>query len=85
MAELGFFVELTCLHILLSTVKVSVVMDVIHRVGYKKCLLTTDAFFDWTPPAPEMLRLWIGLLLYHGLPSELIRVMVYNNPRDLLT
>ena len=83
-AGMGFYIELTCLHILLQVVKVSQVIEVIRKIGDHRCLLATDAFFSWTPPAPEMLRLFAGLLHYHGLDSEAIRQMVYQNPRELL-
>ncbi len=84
LANLGCYVELTYLHVLLQVVKVGQVLEVIREVGYQKCLLTTDAFFSWTPPAPEMLRMYLGFLHFYGLERELIRQMVYQNPRKLL-
>lgn len=83
-ARLGFYVELTCLHILLQAVKISEVLEIIKRVGYQQCLLATDAFFSWTPPEPEMFRLFIGLLNFNGLEPGAIRQMIYDNPRKLL-
>jgi len=83
-AGMGFYVELTCLHLLLQAVRISQVLEVVQKVGYQRCLLTTDAFFSWTPPAPEMLRLLIGILIHHGLEPTAIRHMVYSNPGDLL-
>lgn len=61
-AGMGFYVEITCLHILLQVVKISQALEAIQKVGERQCLLTTDAFFTWTPPPPEMLRLLAGLL-----------------------
>lgn len=84
LAELGCYIELTYLHVLLQVVKTSQLLEIIREVGYQKCLLTTDAFFSWTPPAPEMLRMYLGFLHFYGLEPEVIRQMVYQNPRKLL-
>ncbi len=83
-AGMGFYIELTCLHLLLQVVKISQLMEVIALVGEHRCLLATDAFFSWTPPAPEMLRLIAGMLYYHGIHQQAIHRMIYQNPRDLL-
>lgn len=84
LADLGCYIELTYLHVLLQVVKISQVLEIIREVGYQKCLLTTDAFFSWTPPAPEMLRMYLGFLHFHGLEPDVIRQMVCENPRKLL-
>ncbi|MBM4323007.1 MAG: hypothetical protein FJ115_05550 [Deltaproteobacteria bacterium] len=84
MAKLGCYIELTCLHVMLHIVKVKQVLDIIERIGCPKCLLTTDSFFSWTPPEPEMFRLFVGLLNFEGLEPKIIRIMVYDNPRQLL-
>ena len=83
-ARMGFTIEITCLHILLQVVKIAQLLEIIQKVGYRRCILTTDAFFSWTPPAPEMLRLLVGLLRHYGVEPEALRYMVYTNPRELL-
>lgn len=84
LAQLGCYIELTYLHVLLQVVKISQILEIIREVGYQKCLLTTDAFFSWTPPAPEMFRMYIGFLNFYGLEPDVIRQMIYENPRKLL-
>jgi hypothetical protein len=84
LARFGCYIELTYLHVLLQAVKIAQVLEIIKEVGHQKCLLTTDAFFSWTPPAPEMLRMYLGFLHFYGLEPKVIRQMVYQNPRKLL-
>ena len=84
MAQLGGYIEFSYLHVLLQRVQISDIIDTVKKIGPKKNLLTTDAFFSWTPPEPEMFRLFVGILHYHGLKPHHIRQMVYDNPRKLL-
>lgn len=84
MAAMGSYIEITCLHVLLQVVRIPQVLEVIQKVGPERCLLTTDAFFSWTPPAPEMLRLLVGILHHFGVEPQALRQMIYTNPRELL-
>lgn len=84
MAAMGFYIEITGLHVLLQVVQIPQVLEVIQKVGPERCLLTTDAFFSWVPPAPEMLRLLAGILHHFGLKPQALRQMIFHNPRDLL-
>ena len=47
-------------------------------------MLTTDYFFDWAPPAPDTLRMIVGIFLSLGLPAADIKLMLQTNPRKLL-
>jgi hypothetical protein len=59
-------------------------LEIVGEVGARSCLLTTDFFFEWSPPAPEHLRMVIGTFLSLGLPADDIRTMVRDNPWRLL-
>jgi hypothetical protein len=83
-AQLGGYIEFSYLHVLLQRMQASDILDVVRKIGPEKCILTTDAFFTWTPPEPEMLRLFAGVLHYQGLEPRHIRQMLYDNPRRLL-
>lgn len=84
MAQLGGYIEFSYLHVLLQRFQISDIIDAVKKIGPEKCILTTDAFFSWTPPEPEMFRLFAGVLHYHGLEPHHIRQMVYDIPRKLL-
>jgi hypothetical protein len=59
-------------------------IDIIREIGAERCIITTDYFFEWSPPAPESLRMLIGTFLDLGLPANDISVMVRDNPARLL-
>jgi hypothetical protein len=59
-------------------------IEIIHEVGADKVVLTTDCFFGWMPPAPELLRMTLGSMLHHGLPAAEAALLVRDNPRRLL-
>ena len=83
-AQLGGYIEFSYLHVLLQRMQASDIIDAVKKIGPDRCILTTDAFFTWTPPEPEMLRLFAGVLHYQGLEPHHIRQMLYENPRKLL-
>ena len=56
----------------------------IKEVGPDRCILSTDSFFDWVPPAPEIMRMAIANLLQLGITKEEMRMMVQRNPAVLL-
>jgi len=60
------------------------IVEFIRELGPEHCVLSTDAFYDWTPPAPEMLRMFIAALVELGISREDIKLMVQNNPARLL-
>ncbi len=85
MAKLGFYIELTALNAFFHTgdsLKRSI--EIIREIGPEKCLLTSDCFGPWVPPAAEMLRMLSGALLEAGIEEEAIRQMLKINPAKLL-
>ncbi len=60
------------------------ICDTIRQVGPEHCILSTDAIFDWGPPAPEMFRMFVFAMLELGLKPDEIKVMVQDNPARLL-
>jgi len=56
----------------------------IRELGPENCILSTDAFYDWTPPAPEMLRMFLAALVELAINREDIKLMVQDNPGRLL-
>lgn len=86
MAELGAYIEicalgLTPLHYRITPQKFK---DIIDKVGADRCIMTTDYFFEWSPPAPEQLRLLASCLIEVGVSEKSIVRMVRETPRKLL-
>ncbi len=59
-------------------------VEAIRRVGAENYILSSDLGQVHNPPPPEGLRIYIRLLLEHGIGAEDIRVMVKENPERLL-
>lgn len=59
-------------------------IDIIREVGVEHVVLTTDCFFGWMPPAPELLRMTLGSMLHHGLTEHEAAMLVRDNPRRLI-
>ena len=85
-AEMGFYVEFCCLGLLPAFQRISIqeICRRIKEIGANHSILTTDAFFEWPPPLPEMMRMFIGTLLDKGITKSEIEVMVRKNPGELL-
>ena len=60
------------------------VVEAIREVGPEHYILASDLGQVHNPPPPEGLRIYIRLLLEHGLETEEVRVMVRENPERLL-
>jgi len=86
MAGMNFFVEFTFLGLLPAFWRISLaeICKRIKEIGAERSILTTDAFFEWTPPPSEMMRMYIGSLLDHGMTGDEIEMMVRKNPSELL-
>lgn len=86
MAKKGAYVEFCALGTLpmFQRIHPRRIAEIIKELGADKCILSTDAFFTWTPPAPEMMRMFIACLLEAGLTEEEISMMVKTNPAKLL-
>lgn len=59
-------------------------VNLIKEVGADRCILTTDLFYDWVPPEPEIMRMGIANLLESGITEDEMRIMVQYNPATLL-
>ena len=59
-------------------------IDIISEITPRNAIITTDYFFDWSPPAAETLRMVAGTFLEMGVPFEDVRRMLRDNPRRLL-
>lgn len=86
MAKMNFFVEFTFLGLLPAFWRISIqeVCRRIKEIGAERSVLTTDSFFEWATPPPEMMRMFIGSLLTQGITGEEIEMMVRKNPSELL-
>lgn len=84
--ELGAVVELCALQTMSLNrhIAPSLLVEIVTAIGAENCVFSTDAFNDWAPPAPEMLRMGIGQLLQCGLDEAAIRALTVTNPRRLL-
>jgi hypothetical protein len=58
--------------------------NLIREVGAEHCILTTDSFYEWPPPAPEMMRMCIASLFRVGISENELKMMVQSNPASLL-
>ena len=85
-ANMGGFIE----HCYIQTMPLHQKLDIrripecIQAVGPENCVISTDAAFAYDPPAPEVLRMFIGSLLALGIDENSIRKMVQENPAKLL-
>lgn len=59
-------------------------VSLIREIGAEHCVVSTDSFYDWTPPEPEIMRMCIASLLELGISEEEMRMMVKDNPAKLL-
>jgi len=86
MAEMGFFIETTFLGLLPAFWRISLkeICQRIREVGARRWVLSTDAFFEWTPPPAEMMRMFIGSMLSAGMSADEVDLMVRKNPGELL-
>ena len=84
---MNFFVEFTFLGLLPAFWRISIkeVCQRIREIGAERSILTTDAFFEWTPPPSEMMRMYIGSLLDQGIAGDEIDIMARKNPSELLS
>lgn len=84
MTKRGAYVEFCALDLFLGR-NMDVIPAMINKLGPRHCILSTDAFWEWVPPGPELLRTFVGrLLMVSGIDEECIRVMIQKNPTALL-
>jgi len=86
MAERGAFLELCYSSISpawhCSTVEE--VVEAIREVGAEHYVLSSDLGQVHNPPPPEGLRVYVRLLLEHGIDADDVRLMVRDNPEEVL-
>jgi Tat protein secretion system quality control protein TatD with DNase activity len=59
-------------------------VSLIREIGAEHCVLSTDSFYDWVPPEPEIMRMGIANLLELGVSKEEMKLMVQDNQVKLL-
>jgi predicted TIM-barrel fold metal-dependent hydrolase len=87
LAKRGAYIEhvaLTCLPAQKFTMPPPEMVDAIKRIGPSRCVLGTDCGVSWNPPPAEAMRMFVSILLRHGLPAEDISHMARLNPARLL-
>lgn len=87
LARRGAYIEhvvLTCLPAQPVTMSPRDIIDVVRRVGANRCVLGTDCGVSWNPPPAEAMRMFVSILLRHGLAADDIRQMAQINPAHLL-
>jgi hypothetical protein len=86
MARRGAVIELCALGLLppLQRIKPAWMVEIIEAVGADQCVLTTDTFFEWAPPAAETLRMTARILVSMGVHEDTIRILIRDGPRRLL-
>jgi hypothetical protein len=86
LADSGAFLE-QCLWSIMPTagnLKPQEMVRLITAVGAENCIMSTDLGQSTFPPAPEGMRMFIGMMLKCGLSPGEIEKMVKVNPRRLL-
>jgi hypothetical protein len=86
MARMNFFIEFTFLGTLPTFQRISPkeICRRIKEIGVKRSILTTDTFYEWTPPPSEMMRMFIATILEEGITRDEVETMVRRNPEELL-
>lgn len=85
-AKAGGIVEFTALGTMPAEQRIhpKKICELIGLIGAEHAILDTDSFFDFTAPAPEMLRMLVASLLRFGISKDEITQMVKINPHYLL-
>src|SRR5262245_599816 len=87
LAKRGAYIEhvaLTCLPAQRITMAPGEMIQVMKRVGASRCVLGTDCGVSWNPPPAEAMRMFVSILLRHGLPANDIKQMAQVNSAELL-
>lgn len=86
LAELGAFIELCAAasYPPSNCLTIEATVEWIRRIGPDRCAIATDAGNPFYPIAPELLRAFLQNLYAAGVPAADLRMMVADNPRQLL-
>lgn len=60
------------------------IAQAITELGPEHCVMASDAGEAWNPPAPEVLRMFIGSMLALGISEEAVHLMTHDNPARAL-
>jgi hypothetical protein len=60
------------------------IVEAVRAVGVEHCIMASDAIEAWNPPAPEVLRMFIGTMLALGMKEDEVFQMTHDNPARLL-
>jgi hypothetical protein len=84
--RLGGLVEFTFLPTLPHLQKLSInnIADAILKLGAQNCIISSDHFNVWSPPACEMIRMFVVGLLERNISEDSIKLMLHENPARLL-
>lgn len=83
MVRRGAYVEFCALNLFHG--KDEAIVEFMSELDPSRCIISSDAFREWLPPGPELLRMFIGrLLMIHGMDETSLRMMVRDNPAALL-
>jgi len=83
MADSGAYIEICALNIFYGH-ELKRAVEIIEKIGARRCILSSDAFGEWVPPEPEFLRMLVAYLLLSGVKEKDVRTMVCDNPAMLL-
>jgi hypothetical protein len=86
LSEMGVYIELCFLNTLpmVQQKHPREKVEIIKEIGPEKCIISTDTFYSWVPPEPEIMRMNIACFLELGLKEDEIKIMVQYNPSKLL-
>ena len=90
LARRGAFIELCMLSCCpahnanLSLISPNVIVEAIEAVSPAQCILGSDLGVAWNPPPTEGMRMFISVLLRHGVREEDVRRMAQVNSARLL-
>jgi hypothetical protein len=87
LAKRGAYIEHVVLTVLPAqkfTMPPPEMIDAMRKISPSRCVLGTDCGVSWNPPPAEALRMFVSILLRHGMSAEEISVMAKTNPARLL-
>jgi hypothetical protein len=87
LARRGAFIEhcmLSCLPAQKHIMDPVEMVHAIRKIGAEQCILGTDLGVAWNPSPAEGMRMFIAILLRHGVPEKDIRRMAQTNSAQLL-
>jgi hypothetical protein len=84
--EFGALIEFTFISTINTQKQLPIqsVAKAVRELGPANCVLTTDVFFEYTPPEPESMRMFSHQMRLVGFSAEDIRTMIVHNPARLL-